>query len=237
MDGYRKELKYIVGDDVFLDVRNRITGFMRPDEHQTGEYYRIRSIYFDSPTYTCLRENKAGVSTREKYRIRTYNCSNKVIMAEIKIRHADTISKMSTRISPELLESLIQPDCGKRKEALIEASRADTGNRVIEKYLAKAVNEIYRPAVMVDYERSAFVYDICNVRITFDRNVFASRDFERMFDNALTGRVAIANGLHILEIKYDEFLPDEIKDLLGGMKLIRSSSSKYAKCMEAYNEF
>ena len=237
MNGYRKELKYIVGDDVLLDVRNRITGLMRPDEHQAGGYYRIRSVYFDSPTFTCFRENRAGVSTREKYRIRTYDCRDNVIMAEIKIRHADTISKMSTNISRELFESIIQPDRIRRQQALIEAAGTGAGNRVIEKYLAKALNEMYSPAVLVDYERSAFVYDICNVRITFDRNVSASREFKRIFDNALTGRPAVEDGLHILEIKYDEFLPDEIKDVLGGLRLTRSSSSKYAKCMEAYNEF
>ena len=236
MNGYRKELKFIVGEDVLRDVENRISSLMRPDEHQQGSFYRIRSIYFDSPVYTCYRENLAGISTREKYRIRAYNCSDGVIMAEVKIRHADTISKMSTRIDRKLFDALTDPDHTVRYRALSAALCDEPGNRVLEKYMAKTACYVYGPAVIVDYERSAFVYDICNVRITFDRNVFASRDFGRMFDNALTGRAAVEKSCHILEIKYDEFLPDEIKEALGGMSLIRTSSSKYAKCMEMYNE-
>ncbi len=237
MNGYRKELKFIVGDDILIDTENRISTIMRRDEHQNGKFYKIRSVYFDSMAYTCYRENLAGVSPREKYRIRTYDCSDKVIMAEVKIRYADTISKMSTPIDMEHFEALIQPDPIKRQRAVICAFKEDRGNRVIEKYLDKIVNESYIPAVVVDYERSAFVYDICNVRITIDRNTFASREFDRMFDETLTGRPAVENGHHILEIKYNEFLPDEIKEVLGGLSLHRTSSSKYTKCIDTFENF
>ncbi len=115
MNGYRKELKYIVGDDTFTDIRNRIIPLMRRDEHQTGDHYRIRSLYFDSPSLACYRENMAGVSPREKYRIRTYNGSDDVISAEIKIRHRDTISKMSTKISSQVYDDLVT---GNRFEAV-----------------------------------------------------------------------------------------------------------------------
>ena len=106
--------------------------------------------------------------------------------------------------------------------------------RTLEKYLTRIATESFAPAVIVDYERSAFVYDICNVRITFDRNVFASRDYSRMFDPTLTGRPALDKNMHILEIKYDEFLPDEIKEVLGGLNLNRTSSSKYAMCLKRF---
>ena len=235
MNGYRKELKYIVGDDVLIDVRNRISGLMRPDEHQKGDHYKIRSIYCDSPSYRCFRENLAGISTREKYRIRTYDCESSLIHAEIKIRHRETISKMSAPIDRDLFEALVSGETGRAAEALTRAisssSGAETTGRVLEKYLSRFAAESFRPAVIVDYERSAYVYDTCNVRITFDRNIFASREYDRMFDPSLTGRPALDDNRHILEIKYDEFLPDEIKSVLGGLALERMSSSKYAFCL------
>ncbi len=256
MNGYRKELKYIVGDDVILDVRNRIDGLMKKDRHQTGDFYKIRSIYCDSPSYRCYRENLAGVSTREKYRIRTYDTNSDLIHAEIKIRHRETISKMSADIDRDLFDALISEDTLKAADALkakldaMDISKMEVSNgtvslpgtdinrdlerRALEKYLARFGAENFRPAVIVDYERSAYVYDTCNVRITFDRNVFASREFDRMFDPNLTGRPALDGNLHILEIKYDEFLPDEIKDVLSGVKLERTSSSKYAKCLARF---
>ena len=239
MDGYRKELKYIVGDDVMLDCRCRIAALMKKDVHQPGDFYRIRSVYFDSPSHTCFYENAAGVSTREKYRIRTYNCSPDLAIAEIKIRHREAISKMSAKISAQMAEALISKT-GDTLHVLSEAiskSREegrDDEARVLEKYLAKISTQAYRPSVIVDYERSAYVYDIGNVRITFDRNVFGSQEYARFFDENLTGRPALDGGEHILEIKYDEFLPDEILSVLGGLGLQRSSSSKYAACLSRF---
>ena len=66
MDGYRKELKFIVTDNVMTDVMNRISGIMQRDRHQKGDHYKIRSLYLDSPDLTCFAQNMAGVSPREK---------------------------------------------------------------------------------------------------------------------------------------------------------------------------
>ena len=237
MNGYRRELKYIVTDDVLADVQNRICAMMRPDEHQTGSFYKIRSLYLDSPQYTSLAENTAGVSPREKYRIRTYDCDNSYIAAEIKIRHRDTISKMSTPISTELFGILTNGDNAVAASALsdeIKSRKNAEDTRVLEKYLARIATEGYRPACIVDYERSAYIYDISNVRVTFDRNVFSSVQFRNFFDEKLTGRPALDMNRHILEIKYDEFLPDVIREVLSGLHLKRTSSSKYAQCMMNY---
>ncbi len=235
MRANRKELKFIVGKDILLDVRNRINPLMKKDPHQQGDFYRIRSLYFDSPDHRCFRENKAGVSPREKYRIRIYNCAPDPVMAEIKQRHRDTITKKSALIDRSFFERLIKSSPADSVNALEEAALScgqEEAKAVLEKYMEHVANEFYLPACIVDYERSAYVYDICNVRITFDTNIMGSCEFDRMFDHTLTGRAALDGDMHVLEIKYDEFLPDEIAGVLGGLGLSRSSCSKYALCME-----
>lgn len=235
MEGYRKELKYIVSDAMLMDVANRINGLMHIDKHQKNEYYRIRSIYLDTPDYKCFRENQAGISNREKYRIRTYDCSDNLILAEIKIRRADTISKMSAHISKKTLDAIVAGNISEITACLaeeIEKAGTPDERMVLEKYLVRIAGEHYLPAVIVDYERTAYVYDTCNVRITFDRNVTASTEYGRFFDSSIPGRVAIDDSLHVLEIKYDEFLPDEIAAVLSGLGLTRCSCSKYARCLE-----
>lgn len=251
MNGYRRELKYVVDDRVLADVRNRVSTIMSLDPHQKGDFYNIRSIYLDNDSLECLRQNEAGVSTREKYRIRAYDCMDSKISAEVKIRHRDTISKMAVDISKDALEAVIDRDvytaCDilmKEKQDLLRLidglnsqSEIDELNqkiRAIEKYIMKLAGKFYSPAVIVDYERCAYVYDACNVRITFDRNVTASREYDRFFDKSLQGRPAIEEGKHVLEIKYDEFLPDEIAYVLKGCELVRGSCSKYARCMYAF---
>ncbi|MCR5302451.1 MAG: polyphosphate polymerase domain-containing protein [Lachnospiraceae bacterium] len=243
MNANRKELKFITGSDVLLDVENRIRGIMTRDEHQTDKSYRIRSVYFDDATRSCYRENRAGVTPRRKYRIRTYNCCDEPILAEIKTNHRGTVSKESTRIDRSAFEALLSGDITQTVDILSALSdeRLSAGDQkgahVLKQYLVKIAADKFSPACIVDYERSAYVYPIANVRITFDRNVTSSKEFLRMFDSTLTGKCALDNNTHILEIKYDEFLPDEIRSLLSGVKLLRTSCSKYTFCMEAQNDF
>lgn len=234
MNGYRKELKYIVSEAMLTDVDNRIKTVMQKDEHQQGDYYGIRSIYLDTPDYVCRRQNEAGISTREKYRIRIYDSSSELINAEIKIRHRDTISKMSEKISRDTVEALAAGDFSQVLSLLEKQKNEKNGSRVLEKYLVKIGAMEYKPAVIVDYERTAYIYPIANVRITFDRNVFGSKEYDRFFDGNLHGIPAIENGLHVLEIKYDEFLPPEIGQLLAGLNLERTGCSKYVRCLNAF---
>lgn len=237
MNRYRKELKYIVGDDVLADVRNRISAIMSIDKHQKGEYYKIRSIYFDSPDFKCYRENQAGISYRQKYRIRAYDLEQDKISAEIKIRHADTISKISADIHKDTFDTILAGDVVKASGQLVGMKNqySDLPDKLaaLDMYTVKLSGEHYMPAVIVEYDRCAYVYDIGNVRITFDRNVTASKEFEHFFDKELVGIPAIEGSKHVLEIKYDEFLPDEIAAVLSGMELKRTSCSKYVKCLEA----
>ena len=237
MENRRKELKFIVGDDTLLEVRNRISGIMRYDPHQSGDHYRVRSVYFDDSLRTCCRENAAGVSPRRKFRIRTYNCSEDLIRAEIKTNYRNTVSKMSTAIDRGTYDIFTSGSIAGITEALTKSADAkraagnDKSAHVLLQYLAAITSKNFAPACIVDYERCAYVYPVGGVRITFDRNITASDDFARMFDPALTGRCALHNNRHILEIKYDEFLPGEIRSLLAGLALQRTSCSKYVLCM------
>ena len=238
----RKELKFIVGDATLLDVRCRISGIMSLDKHQSGDHYKVRSVYLDDSSRSCYRENAAGVSPRQKYRIRTYNCADDAISAEIKTNYRNTTSKINTLISRDVFEAVISDDTYKASKALLgtieKCSEAgdETGKRILEDYLSVLTTRHYKPACIVDYERCAFEYPVGNVRITLDRNVTASNEYSRMFDTNLTGRCALWGNRHILEIKYDEFLPDEIRSLLSGCGLIRQTCSKYILSINALTQ-
>lgn len=238
MDVYRKEYKYIVDDAVLKEVRNRIESLMKIDFHQKGDHYTIRSIYLDGPDFPCLRENEGGFSTRQKLRIRTYNCDSGKISAEIKIRHRDTISKMSADISGRTLDAIICGNISDTAKYLMEdmnlaANQPERKKKALGIYLSKIVGEGYLPAAMVNYERCAYVHPIGNVRITFDRNIEATRNYQGFFDEYLPAVPVIGGGKHVLEVKYDEFLPDTISEMLGGILPVRSSVSKYARCVYA----
>ena len=242
MNAYRKELKFIVDDATILDVRCRISGIMNPDVNQEGDHYTVRSVYFDDSVRSCCRENLAGVSPREKYRIRTYNCSSTHISAQIKVNCKGAVTKHTTLISRDLFDTLTAGDPANAAARLSDliTRRMDegdeTGRYVLEKYLAVITARCFRPACMIGYERCAYVYPTGNVRITFDRNVTVSPDPARMFDPDPSGMCVLSGNRHILEIKYDEFLPEEISSLLSGAGLFRTSFSKYVSGMEVLTD-
>lgn len=54
-------------------LRRRLEVVAQPDPHAVDGKYHIRSLYFDTPADTALREKLDGVNVREKFRIRCYN--------------------------------------------------------------------------------------------------------------------------------------------------------------------
>ena len=84
------------------------------------------------------------------------------------------------------------------------------------------------PKVIIAYERTAFVHPSGNVRITFDRNIMASSCREEFLEDRVSGMVPVLPaGMHVLEVKYDEFLPDTIAQQLEIGKLRKTAFSKY----------
>ena len=92
---YRVENKYLVSDADIAVLEARLKTVMEPDAHQIGDCYEIRSVYFDDVLDDCMMENDAGVDCRNKYRIRIYDPSARVIHLEIKEKTSGLTKKTS----------------------------------------------------------------------------------------------------------------------------------------------
>jgi hypothetical protein len=90
-----------------------------------------------------------------------------------------------------------------------------------------------RPRVIVAYERKAYVFEPGNTRITFDRNVRASSRIED-FGSADISYDFLNEYENVLEVKYDEFIPDFLLQLLELGNLQQTSYSKYQLCRDVY---
>ena len=85
-----------------------------------------------------------------------------------------------------------------------------------------------RPKAIIEYERTAFVHPTGNVRVTFDRNIAASRILDDFLSPQVSGYVPLLpSGMHVLEVKYDELLPDFIAQALELGTLQQCAFSKY----------
>ena len=58
----------------------------------------------------------------------------------------------------------------------------ETKKQLIKELAADILIYGYRPKVIIDYERMAFVEEITNVRITFDMKISASYEIEKFLD-------------------------------------------------------
>lgn len=215
---YRVEKKYLCTDYELELLKVRIRKLLPQDAHQDGDCYRIRSVYFDTWNDDCYYENAEGSDARSKYRIRTYNNSDSQIKFEIKQKRNGYIKKESCTIKRAECERLLN---GGTMDANL--SESTVRNRVILMQRTR----LLRPAIIVEYERSAYVLDAGNVRITIDRNISASRYVRYFFEENPRLVPVLEPHMHLLEVKYDEFLPDYVKQALEIGNLQQTSFSKY----------
>ena len=87
-----------------------------------------------------------------------------------------------------------------------------------------------KPVVIVAYERVPFVYEDGNVRVTFDRNLRSSSIIEDFFNEDAAFRPVLPVGTNMMEVKFDEFLPDFINEACQTSLLQWTSFSKFYLC-------
>ena len=216
---YRVELKYLVSELQLFFLQKKLEQIMQYDRfHPNGESYIIRSLYFDDLYDSCLQENENSTDYREKFRIRTYNGESSVIHLEVKEKiHGYTRKKK---------ENLSYEDCMCYINKELVLLKTEDGDLKKKLYASIQLSH-YQPVQIVEYERIAMVEPNGNVRVTFDRNVGGTNQIHTFFDEILPVTPALTAGMHILEVKYDEFLPDTIKEVLNSISLKRVSFSKY----------
>ena len=91
-----------------------------------------------------------------------------------------------------------------------------------------------RPNVLVDYYREAYTYSMGNVRITFDIGVHTGLNCLELFDQNIFTVGAIEEPGVIMEIKYDNFLPQSIRGLFPSTIRPRQSVGKFVICKKYY---
>lgn len=215
---YRVEQKYMIAEDQIAYLELRLRTVMQPDPHAQDGMYRIRSLYFDDRHNSCLEDNEEGNDFREKYRIRTYNNQKDHIYLEIKAKESGYTSKSKELLTEQECLRLMEHKALELKE---------TDGLVKKKLYTQMLLRGLQPVQIVEYERIPLIEEKGNVRVTFDRNITGTLETDTFFEEYLPGIPLLPTGLHILEVKYDEFLPDTIKQLLNEIHLSKTAFSKY----------
>jgi len=192
--------------------------------------YHIRSLYFDDFKNTALFDKQAGVARRKKYRMRIYNYSDEVIKLERKIKLNEYIGKESVRINRSEADRILAGDI---------SFLARSESPLLRAFYLESRLSLLRPALIVDYYREAYIHPMGNVRITFDIGVHTGLGSVAIFDPHLFTAVAVEEPVVILEIKFDNFLPQAIQGIFPSTIRPRLSIGKFVICKKymKYNDW
>ncbi len=217
---FRNEWKIEINAADLLALRSRLRVLMEPDEHAEDGRYQVRSLYFDTQADRALREKIDGVNRREKFRIRYYNGDTDYLSLEKKSKLNGLCNKQAVRITIEQAQEITNggiPELWQNAPPLLR------------ELCYKMKTEGLQPKAVVDYTREPFVYRPGNVRVTFDYGIRTGLRY-RDFLNAGLVTVPAGDAPILMEVKWDAFLPDMIRDAIQLTGRRPAAFSKYAQC-------
>lgn len=224
---FREEKKYLLDLKHYYHVRHNIQKIMmrdkysvnNPFEGKKGEGYTIRSLYFDSLDDRDFHEKEDGVELRRKLRLRTYMHDTNYCLLELKKKQGNYQQKTSYKLTKAEGERLISGDY-----SLLLEKQAPF---LLECY-EMMMTHVYRPKSIVTYERDAYIAKENQIRVTFDQKIRGSESTMALFDERLIETPLIEDAYVVLEVKYNGFLLQYIKDLLIPLEEAQLSVSKYS---------
>ncbi len=217
---YRHEIKHEITQADILLLRSKLSVIAAADSHSVNGCYTIRSLYFDNIYDKALMEKVNGLNAREKYRIRYYNGDTTFIKLEKKSKLNGLTCKECTFVTANEVNLLLRGD--------FKWMRESERPLVKELYL-KMMNQGLRPKTIVDYTREAYTYAAGNVRITMDYDIRTGM-YGMDFLNPDCLMLPIMDDVRILEVKWDSFLPDTIRNVIQLENRRAGAFSKYAAC-------
>ena len=217
---FRHEWKHEINYLDMVVLRRRLKAVMKPDENAVDGKYFIRSLYFDNISDKALREKIDGVNCREKFRIRYYNNDTSLIHLEKKSKINGLSNKQSANLSAEEAQKIVDGDL----DWMIDCDRP-----LLQELYSKMKSQGLCPKTIVDYTREPFVFSAGNVRVTLDYDIRTGL-YCTDFLNPDCITIPAGNAPIILEVKWDEFLPSVIRDIVQLESRHTAAFSKYAVC-------
>lgn len=223
----RREIKFRMPLLAYKRVESQLQAQLEADPHNVGGGYTVTSLYFDSIDDDDQWNVLYGLETRKKIRLRVYSPQDQRAKFEYKHKCGAEQTKYSLTVSRREARALMDGDY-----TCLLGSTEPIGLTMYTEMNMR----VYRPKVLIAYERQAFIYPVSRVRITYDANIRASQTDLDPFMTDVQWMPVMEPGVGILEVKYDGFLPSFIRSLLREVDDLPQANSKYlqgrGQCME-----
>lgn len=215
----RQERKFLLDIQQRLLLEKQFSQVSKEDKNNGSDGYMVRSLYFDTLDNRDFHEKLDGVEVRRKMRLRIYSPDSEVAFLEMKQKQGSNQLKRSLKISRDdaklLMKGIYSPLLTYPEDFAAEC-------------YGVLMMQVYRPKVLIEYLRKAYVLPENSTRITFDSRICASSFSDELFEE-VPGFSPIMNpSATVLEVKYNHFQLGYIKNLLQGCERSETSVSKYA---------
>ena len=215
----RHERKYLLPQEEYRRLRGTLESLLPKDSHTGDSGYSIRSLYFDTLWDGDYFEKLDGVELRRKLRLRLYDPTAGHAFLEMKQKEGEYQLKRSLRLSRAAAAAL----AGGEYAALL-----DCHDSFADECYALMTMRCYRPKAIIEYRREAYVVPENDTRITFDREIHATESCADLFDPGLCLYPVMDQGQVVLEVKFNGFLVEYVRELVGRCERAQTSASKYA---------
>lgn len=216
---FRKEIKYKISKIDFLRLTKHLDVLMQRDKNGVNGTYIVRSQYYDSLCDRDLHDNLDGVLEKRKIRVRIYTTDDPYAKLEYKCKSNTDGKKFSLNITKE--EALAME---KRQFGFLLNHEEE-----LAKTLYLKMNQGgYMPKTIVEYKRTAYMHAVSDVRITFDTDIKAAVVPYGIFSKKLSYVPLIEGDQGILEVKYNDFIPSELKRVIQEINSLPEANSKYS---------
>ena len=217
----RYEIKYLLDEKTYLELRKRLEGKMVVDQY--GEK-TVCNIYFDTPDSRLIRTSLEKPVYKEKLRLRSYGTPerNSTVFVELKKKYKGVVYKRR--------EDMVLSEA---EAYLYQGWKPGFSSQVLREidWFLKYYGQI-TPAMYISYERIDMneVKD-SGLRVTFDTNILWRKE-ELNLKEGSWGNPILEPGQRLMEIKIAGAMPLWLGEILDKLYIYPVSFSKYGRAYQ-----
>ena len=211
----RIEKKYILSDEQYEALFEKIGPKLEPDEHGRST---VLSLYLDTPDHRIIRSSMEAENYKEKIRLRSYGTAepDSTVFLELKKKFDGVVYKRRAAMTLAEAESYLQ-----------QREKPFDSQIVREIDWAMKLYGRPKPAMLIACEREAwFDGEHPDLRLTFDRGI-RYRERELQLRSGSAGTLLLPENTVLLEIKTGGAMPLWLSHALDAERILPGSFSKY----------
>jgi len=239
MQTSRFEQKYIIVEEVALQVRDFVRSYLELDENGVGKpnySYPVHSLYLDSDDLKLYWSTINGDKNRFKLRLRFYNNNpDTPVFFEIKRRMNNCIMKQRGGVRRDAVDSLL---AGYFPDPAHLVSKDPKHMLALQEFCRLMQHVRAKPKAHIAYLREAYVpHDDNSARLTMDREVRVEPELTARLCTKMERPTLLWGRDIVLELKFTNRFPDWFRELVRVFGLRQCGAAKYVDGVATLGEY